>query len=82
MAITPEKLRNVSIIHGTTDPRVVAHALQVGWALLNTFASDRASADGCETTCYVLKWEGDTLPVTVEHGELVPKVQGHRGNIV
>ena len=66
MAISPEKLRNVSIIHGTTDQRVVAQALQVGWALLNTFTSDLASEDGSETTCYVLKWEGDTLPMIVE----------------
>ena len=66
MAITPEKLRNVSIIHSTTDQRVVAQALQVGWALLNTFASDLDSADGRETSHYVLKWEGDTLPVTVD----------------
>ena len=66
MAITPENLRNVSIIHGTTDQRVVAQALQVGWALFSTFASDSDSADGRETTHYVLKWEEDTLPVTVD----------------
>ena len=66
MPITPEKLRNVSIIHGTTDERVVARALQVGWALCNTFASDFDSADGRETARYVLKWEKSTLPVTVD----------------
>ncbi len=66
MAITPEKLRNVSIIHGTTDQRVVAQALQVGWALFGTFASDLGSAHGSEITHYVLKWERDTLPVTVD----------------
>ena len=66
MAITPKKLRNVSIINGTTDPRVVAQALQVGWALFSTFATDLGSADGRETTHYVLKWEGDTLPVMVD----------------
>ncbi len=66
MALTPEKLDNLSIIHGTTDQRVVAQALQAGWALLNTFALDLDSADGRETTHYVLKWEGDTFPVTVD----------------
>ena len=66
MANTPEKLRNVSITHGTTDQRVVAKALQVGWTLFGTFASDLGSAHGSETTHYVLKWEGDTLPVTVD----------------
>ncbi len=66
MAITPEKLRRVSIIHGTTDQRMVAQALQVGWALLNTFVSHRDSADGRETTHYALKWERDTFPVTLD----------------
>ncbi len=66
MANPSEKRHNVSIIHGTTDKKVVARALQVGWALLNTFTSGLDSADGRETTHYVLKWEGDTLPVTVD----------------
>ena len=66
MATTPEKLRNVSIIHGTTDQRVVAQALQVGWALHSTFASDFDSTDGREATHYVLKWERASLPVTLD----------------
>ena len=66
MGNTSESLCTASIIHGTTNQRVVAEALQVGWALLNTFTSDLGSADGRETTHYVLKWEGDTGPVRVD----------------
>lgn len=73
MAITSEKRRfnkvpvkNISFIHGTTTLRVVVQALRVGWSLRSTFTTDFDAAGGSETTHYVLKWEGYTLPVRVD----------------
>ena len=60
------RVKNISLIHGTNTLRVVAQALKVGWSLRSTFTTDFDTADGSETTHYVLKWEGYTHPVRVD----------------